>query len=63
MEKILSMHLNKFCKSKKWKNKDLKYVFEKYISIVPRLLFFKITDLYIVYLFWQIKHRQLRIRS
>ena len=50
---ILSMHLNKFCKSEKWKNKELKFVNENYIglSIVRKLLFFKATDLYTVYLF------------
>ena len=48
---ILSMHLNKFRKSEKWKNKELKFVNENYISIVPKLLFFKTTDLYTVYLF------------
>ena len=45
------MHLNKFRKSQKWKNEELKFVDEKYISIVPRLLFFKTTDLFTVYLF------------
>ena len=48
---ILSMHLNKFRKSEKWKNKELKFVNENYISIVPKLLFFKTTDLCTVYLF------------
>ena len=45
------MHLNKFRKSEKWKNKELKFVNENYISIVPKLLFFKTTDLYTAYLF------------
>ena len=47
------MQLNKFCKSEKWKNKELKFVNENYIglSIVRKLLFFKATDLYTVYLF------------
>ena len=44
-------HLSKFRKSEKWKNKELKFVKENYISIVPKLLFFKTTDLYTVYLF------------
>ena len=48
---ILSMHLNKFRKSEKWKNKELKFFNENYIFIVPKLLFFKTTDLYTVYLF------------
>ena len=48
---ILSLHLNKFRKSEKWKNKELKFVNENYISTVPKLLFFKTTDLYTVYLF------------
>ena len=48
---ILSMHLNKFRKSEKWKNKELKFFNENYIFIVPKLLFFKATDLYTVYLF------------
>ena len=49
---ILSMHLHltKFRKSEKRKNKTLKIVNE-YYAIVPKLLFFKTTDLYIVYLF------------
>ena len=29
------MHLNKFRKSEKWKNKELKFVNENYKSIVP----------------------------
>ena len=45
------MHLNKFCKSEKGKNKELKFVNENYINIIPKLLFFKTTDLYPVYLF------------
>ena len=46
------MNLNKFRKSEKWKKKkELKFVTENYISIVPKLLFFKTTDLYTAYLF------------
>ena len=48
---ILSMHLNKFRKSENWKNKELKFVNENYIAIVPKLFLFKTTDLYVVYLF------------
>ena len=33
------------------KNKELKFVNENSISIAPKLLFFKTTDLYTVYLF------------
>ena len=44
------MHLTKFRKSEKWKNKKLKFVNE-IISTAPKLLFFKTTDLYTVYLF------------
>ena len=40
------MHLNKLRKSEKWKNKGLKFVNENYIPFVPKLLFFKATDLY-----------------
>ena len=50
---ILSMHLNKFRKSETWKNKESTFVNENYISIVPKLLFFKTTDLYTVYLFYE----------
>ena len=45
------MHLNKFRKSENWKNKELKFVNENYIAIVPKLFLFKTTDLYAVYLF------------
>ena len=45
------MHLSKFLKSEKWKNKKLKFVNENYISTFPKLLFFETTDLYTVYLF------------
>ena len=48
------MHLSKRRKSKEWKKKkkkELKFVNENYIFIVPKLLFFKTTDLYTVYLF------------
>ena len=45
------MHLNTFRKSEKRKNKELKFVNETYISIVPKLLFFKTTDLCNVCLF------------
>ena len=45
------MHLNKFRKSEKWKNKELKFFNKNYIFIVPKILFFKTTDLYAVYLF------------
>ena len=45
------MHLNKFRKSEKWKNKELKFVNENYISIVPKLLLFKTSNPYTVYLF------------
>ena len=48
---MLSFHLNKFRKSEEWKNKELKFVNENYISIVPKLLFFKTTDPYNVSLF------------
>ena len=44
------MNLNKFRKSEKLKNKELKFVNENYISTVPKLLFLKTTDLYTVYL-------------
>ena len=37
---ILSMYLNKFCKSEKWKTKELKFGDENYISIVSKLFFF-----------------------
>ena len=47
---ILSMHLTKFCKSKKWKNKELSLLV-KIISTVPKILFFKTTNLYTVCLF------------
>ena len=46
----MHLHLTKFRKSEKRKNKTLKIVNE-YYAIVPKLLFFKTTDLYIVYLF------------
>ena len=45
------MLLNKLRKLEMWKNKELKLVNENYISIVPKLLFFKTTALYTVYLF------------
>ena len=45
------MLLNKLSKLEMWKNKELKLVNENYISIVPKLLFFKTTVLYTVYLF------------
>ena len=45
------MLLNKLHKLEMWKNKELKLVNENYISIVPKLLFFKTTVLYTVYLF------------
>ena len=45
------MLLNKLRKLEMWKNKELKLVNEYYISIVPKLLFFKTTVLYTVYLF------------
>ena len=45
------MRLNKFPKSEKWKNKELKFVNENYTSIVPKLLIFKTTNLFTVYLF------------
>ena len=45
------MLLNKLRKLEMWKNKELKLVIENYISIVPKLLFFKTTVLYTVYLF------------
>ena len=35
----------------KWKNKELKFVNENYVSIVLMLLFSKATDLYTIYLF------------
>ena len=38
-------------KNEKKKKKELKFVNENYIFIVPKLLFFKTTDLYTVYLF------------
>ena len=44
------MHLTKFRKLEKWKNKKLKFVNEN-LSTVPKLLFFIATDLYTVYLF------------
>ena len=40
-----------FVNQKNEKNKESKFVNEKYISIVPELLFFKTTDLFTVYLF------------
>ena len=40
-----------FVNQKNEKKKELKFVTENYISIVPKLLFFKTTDLYTVYLF------------
>ena len=40
-----------FVNQKKWKNKELKFVNENCISIVPKLLFFKTTNLCTVYLF------------
>ena len=46
----MHLHLAKFRKSEKRKNKTLNIVNE-YYAIVPELLFFKTTDLYIVYLF------------
>ena len=45
------MLLNKLRKLEMWKNKELKLVNENYISIVPKLLFFKTTVLYTVNLF------------
>ena len=45
------MLLNKLRKLEMWKNKELKLVNENYISIIPKLLFFKTTVLYTVYLF------------
>ena len=47
------MLLNKFRKSEKSKNKELKFVNEKYISIVPKLLVFKTTDLHTACLFFE----------
>ena len=44
------MHLTMFRKSEKWKNKKLKLLM-KILSTVPKLLFFKTTDLYTVQLF------------
>ena len=45
------MLLNKLRKLEMWKNKELKLVNENYISIAPKLLFFKTTVLYTVHLF------------
>ena len=45
-----SIHLTKFQKSEKWKNKNWNLLM-KIISTVPKLLFFKTADLYTVYLF------------
>ena len=36
---------------RKMKNKEFKFVNKNYISIVPKLIFFKTTDLYTIYLF------------
>ena len=44
------MHLTKFCNHKNEKNNTWKFVNEN-ISTVPKALFFKITDRYVVYLF------------
>ena len=49
-ETILSMHFIKFCKSENTKNKKL-ILLMKIISTVPKVLFFKTTNLYTVYLF------------
>ena len=49
-ETILSMHFTKFCKSENTKNKKL-ILLMKIISTVPKVLFFKTTNLYTVYLF------------
>ena len=45
------MHLDKLRKSEKGKSKELRFVNENYKSIVPKLLLFKTTDLYTIYLF------------
>ena len=45
------MHLTKFYKSEKWKKTGNWKLLIKIISTVTKVLFFKTTDLYTVYLF------------
>ena len=47
----LSMHLTKFRKSEKWKEIRNWSLLMKIISTVPKVLLFKTTDLYNIYLF------------
>ena len=49
----ISMHLTKFCKSEKWKKIRNGSLLMQIISTVPKVLFFKTTDLYTLYLFFQ----------
>ena len=51
MEKYYPWTWVSFVNQKNKKNKELKFVNENYISIVPKLLFFITTHLYTVYLF------------
>ena len=46
---ILSMHLNKFRKSEKWKNKEFKFVNQNYISIFPSDCFSKLICILYIY--------------
>ena len=45
------MYLNKFRKSEQLKYKELNFVNENYISIVPELSLPKTTDMYTAFLF------------
>ena len=65
-EKMLSMHLNKFRKPEKWKNKKLKFINENYLYCSKAIIFQSNWSVYCIPILWicrELKHHQLRIRS
>ena len=62
---ILSIHLTKFRKSEKWKNKKLNFVNESYIYCSQAIIFQNNWSVYCIPILWicrQLKHHQFRIR-
>ena len=63
---ILSMHLTKFRKSEKWKNKKLKFVSENYIYCSQAIIFQNNWFVYYIPILWiymQARYHKLRIRN
>ena len=63
---ILSIHLTKFRKSEKWKNKKLNFVNESYIYCSQAIIFQNNWSVYCIPILWicrQLKHHQLTIRN